>query len=291
MGCNLSEICSKGYVEDEEQNIEPKKSEKSEVLRYKKIDSTESTSSRRSSKTSTKHHEPQSPKHLRFLDDIELISHSTHFITFERNPLEMEFLVPSHVKIMFSVFDHDRVEIASNSVLVQRSQDPSSNKTLVYVALPQQNKTYFLKMYAKNLQDDEKKTFQKVAQFKLVRSGSNENDDVQFCRMYDDEANHRCYVHSPVQYSIRLDYRQGDNYEFKYSICGARQVVFVDDEDTVYDLEKSTGDQEEPAMWTLNNKEFSSQGNLTLFARFNEANCFTGICSYQIVRTVRVTRL
>ena len=205
------------------------------------------------------------PKYYISLDhEIKLMSHNSQFIRFATNPLVIEFEIPSSVGVVFSLTDRD--ETKERNILEQRNPENREIVT-VFAALPKQNETYLLHIF---INSNGKLKY--VNKFHLVRVQSNENDRIQFCEIY--KTKFENLIYSPIEYYLKSD----KSYEFKYFIKDALDVALVDADDEWYILERSDLD---PNIWSLD-RSFNSVGKLTVFAKFNETDSYTGICYYKV---------
>lgn len=118
---------------------------------------------------------------LSFDYHIKLKSHYSQLIKFDTNPVIMEFVVPNTTQALFKVTQRDETPV-ENAVIAQKTLESSS--MLVNVALPKLNETYFLKLYAKRAKDTASKNFNYVSQIQLVRTHSDENDELKFCTIF-----------------------------------------------------------------------------------------------------------
>lgn len=205
------------------------------------------------------------PKYNISLDhEIKLNSHNSQFIRFATNPLVIEFEIPSSLGVVFSLTDRD--ETKERNILEQRNPDNREIVT-VFAALPKQNETYLLHIFI-----NANGKLKYVNKFHLVRVQSNENDRIQFCEIYKTQFEN--FIYSPIEYYLKSD----KSYELKYFIKDALDVALVDADDEWYILERSDLD---PNIWSLD-RSFNAVGKLTVFAKFNETDSYTGICYYKV---------
>lgn len=208
---------------------------------------------------------------LSFDYHIKLKSHFSQLIKFETNPLFMEFIVPNYTQAQFKVTKKDDTPI-ENAVFAQKVPENSSMQ--VYVALPKINEAYFLKLYAKPAKDAVNKNFNYVSQFQLVRTHSDENDNVKYCTIF--ATDFKFFIFSPT----KLFLNSNQSFDFKYWVKDATKVA-LEFEKKWFNLEK-TEDQSEPNIWILK-KSFSSKGKVTLYAQFDDKKGYCGVCSYEVV--------
>jgi hypothetical protein len=146
---------------------------------------------------------------LSFAHDIKLKSHYCQFIKFNTNPLVMEFEVPKHIKTSFDLVAMNDRKI-KDAVLSQIN--PENSKTIVQVAIPRKGEKFILKMFAKDVPDQEKK-HGFVSQIFLIRTESNKNDALKFCKVC--PHGQECFIYSPIEYNLNTN---SPNYEFRYYI-------------------------------------------------------------------------
>ena len=119
---------------------------------------------------------------LTFDYGLKLTSHSCQFIRFKTNPFVMKYDIPNDVKVGFYVNRQDGTEV-ENGVVMRKF--PGDSETTVLIALPNQNERFFLNIFAKysNSDKDSQNYFNQLC---LIRTGSDKNDQLTFCRIYDD---------------------------------------------------------------------------------------------------------
>ena len=208
---------------------------------------------------------------LSFPHDIKLKSHYCQFIKFNTNPLVMEFEVPKHIKTLFEVKTMNDRKI-EDAVLSQIN--PHNSKTIVQVAVPRKVEKFILKMFAKDVPDQEKK-LGFVSQIFLIRTESNKNDALKFCKVC--QHGQECFIYSPIEYNLNLN---SPNYEFRYYIKNALDVAIVDSSQKWIHLDRLN---QEPYVWGLNTAlTLTTKGKLTLFAKFDQNRSFDEICYYEV---------
>lgn len=232
------------------------------------------------------------PKYnLKFDLDIALKSHQSQVITFDTNPLVMEFFVPETTLTLFELVGSDGKNV-ENSVLCQRSIVSTSNSSnlMVSVAVNKKNQAFFLELFARRSTSSwtqESGAYKFVSRFRLLRNGSNnnnnnnKNDQMRFVQLYGAAIGQLSsfYVYSPLEFDLKSNVA----YEFKYFVKNAQQVSLVDNQKKMYNLENSS---REPNIWILTKKTITTRGKLNLFVRFAQASSnsgnLTGLCFYQV---------
>lgn len=212
---------------------------------------------------------------LWFDHSIQLMSHKTQHISFPKNPLVMKFLVSNHIKFDLDLKDPKTNVSIANSVLVHK--DPEANETVCYIALEEKNERFILNVYAND--DLTSKTLKSIAEFHLIRTDSNENDNLKFCSMYG--IGRRCgFVYSPRENQL---YR-GETYFFKYFVRDALDVVLVDGQNKWISLRKQFRNDADH-VW-LSEVKLTVKGRLQVFARFHRDTDYVGICLYEVLEKI-----
>lgn len=207
---------------------------------------------------------------LTFNYGIALKSHHTQVISFDTNPLVLEFVVPETTKTLLQLVDNERKTI-KNSILSQ--YNPLNNHFIVSVAVGKTNEPFYLILYA-NKSINSEKEFKFVTEFRINRNSSNKNDKISFTQFYS-VATDFLYVYSPQEYELK----SSKEYKFQYFIKDAKKVALIDADQNQYFLENTSN---EPNIWVLN-QTFSTKGKLTLFAKLGQESQLTGLCYYNLL--------
>jgi ribosomal protein S26 len=206
---------------------------------------------------------------LSFDHDIKLKSHYCQFIKFKTNPLAMEFDVPKHIKTLFKVKTMNDSDI-EDAVFSQIN--PENSKTILQVAIPRKGEKFLLKIFAKHVRD-QGNMFGFVSQIFLIRTQSNQNDALKFCKVFTGGQN--CFIYSPIEYYLTSN----SLYEFRYFIKDALDVAIIDSSNQWSYLNRYSQD---PNTWVLNTA-LTAKGKANVFAKFDQNSSFSGICYYEVI--------
>lgn len=208
---------------------------------------------------------------LTFKRGIRLVSHSSVPISYHVNPLRIEFAIADE-RMHACVISRSS---ANSSILCQR--DPITSNLVVLVSLHKQNEKLFMNLFA----SDHIKTLigQSIGEFNVERTNSDQNDLMRFCCMYTSQSNHhRWYVYSPLQYELE----KNTEYEFKYYVRGAVDVVLIDSDRSMTSLGRSSKSDEKD-VWFKQKWRVEKKGRLSVFAKFSDSSyTLLGVCYYQI---------
>lgn len=211
---------------------------------------------------------------VRLENDVRLLSHQTRLINFEHNPVVLTFSLPDSCRLMFKLVEIGDKLAVENGIFNHFEPESTTNLS-VNISLPQTNTTYVLKFFARNESKGEKK-HKWIGDLHLMRTGSNENDNLKYVDRADGLLNNRQFV---IEKPVQLKLNANEVYEFRYCIEEAIKVALVDATNQISFLENV--DAKNCSWWQIR-KSFTECGRLSLVARFKGEHEFLWICSYEI---------
>jgi hypothetical protein len=189
-----------------------------------------------------------------------------------KNPFNLEFLVPKQVTTIVELKDKNGISL-ENTVLIQRSKDQT--KYELNIILPLRDHLYELNMFANNNLTHQR-TFDLVAKFDLIR---NDNDSEmewlekeKFISIFSLKSI-EFYVYSPVKLNLKIN----KNYLFKIYVNDGFKVALIFNEINWIYLNNTN------SIWSIS-RSFDSIGQLKLvISTLNNKSDYKILCFYSII--------
>ena len=203
---------------------------------------------------------------INFNGRLTLLSHSSGFISFNRNPLTLQFSSSIEGYRLSAKLNHRDEKGIENTTLCQRH---SSNKIDLNVILPLQHQVYELILF-----DD----LHQTGRLLLYRDHGDFFDSSRFFKVFTAYEDYNVFTVSPLDNDLKVEVE----YVFEYHMHGVLQAIIHEDVGEPINLSSATHLENLSGNVWRATKLFKNKGKIGVYVKGSDGPTWNGLCHYNV---------